>query len=135
MRAQVGIEYMFIFGFSLLVVGLLWLYANSNVENTSWDVQLAYAKSALDNIVEVANTVYVQGPPSQVTIYPNFPDNVEAVYFANTTITLELLWQGNTLRNISASGIANLTGSLSASPGQHKIMVRALSTGINLTEA
>lgn len=131
---QVGLEYMFIFAFSLVIIGVLWFYANYNVENTKWDVQLTYAKSALDNIVEVSNTIYVQGPPAQVYIYPNFPDSINAMYVNGTKVTMELIWRGDVLRNISAESISNMTGSLSKYPGQHKILVKATHAGVNLTE-
>ncbi len=134
-KAQVGLEYMFIFAFSLVAVGMLWTYSTLNIENTKWDLQLATAKSSLDIMTEIVDTTYVQGPPSQVYVYPNFPDNMQNVYVANNSITIELLWKGDTLRNLSATSIANITGNISTAPGTHKILVKAIGTYVQITEA
>lgn len=127
-------EYLFIFAFSLLTVALLLVYSTSNVENTKWDLQLANAKNALDIITDVADTSYVQGPPTQLYVYPNFPDNVQNVYIENNTITMELLWEGDTLRNLSATTITNMTGNLSTAQGRHKILVKVLGNFVYIQE-
>lgn len=134
-KAQVGLEYMVIFGFSLIIVGILWIYASSNVENTRWDLQLAYAQSALGKIAEVADVAYVQGPPSQFYIYPNFPDNVAGMHISNSTIAMELVWKEGIRRNITATAIANMTGSISNAPGTHRILVKAFAGYVNISDA
>ena len=133
-KAQVGLEYMLVFGFSLVIVAILWTYSSYNVENTKWDLQIAYAKSALDKIVDVSDVAYVQGPPSQFYIYPNFPDNVNRVYISGNTIEMELLWRDGILRNISATSLGNLIGNISTAPGQHKLLVKALNNSVQFSE-
>ncbi len=134
-KAQAGMEYMLIFGFSLIIVAVLWTYSSYNVENTRWDLQLAYAQSALDKIVEVADVAHAQGPPSQFYIYPNFPDNVMNVHINGNSITMELLWKGDILRNITAASLANITGSISTAQGSHRLLVKSLGASVQISEA
>lgn len=134
MRAQVGMEYMLIFAFSLIIVSILWVYSGYNVQATRWDLQVAYAESALDKIVNIADVAYVQGPPSQFYIYPNFPEGVSNVHVNGNTISIELLWKESTLRNITATSIANLTGNVSNAQGSHKILVKAFNNYVQVSE-
>jgi uncharacterized protein (UPF0333 family) len=134
-KAQVGMEYMLIFGFSLIIIAILWTYSSSNIESTRWDLQVAYAKSAVDKIVDVADVAYVQGPPAQFYVYPNFPDNANNVYISGKTISIELLWNNGILRNISATSLANLTGSISNAQSGRKILVKPLSNSVQISEA
>ena len=55
MRGQVGLEYLLMFGVSLAIVGLVWVYASSEIETTKWELQVAYAKDAINRITEVAD--------------------------------------------------------------------------------
>ena len=135
MKAQAGIEYMIIFGFSLVLVGVLWVYSNANVESTRWDLQVAYAESALDSITEVSSSAYVQGPPARFFVYPNFPDNVQQIYISGSTISMELLWTpAGIKRNITATSIANMTGNISTVKGSHRVLVKSMGTYVDISE-
>ncbi len=133
MKAQVSMEYIIIFGFSLIAVGILWALSSSNIEDTRWELQFAYAKNALDKIVQTADIAYVQGDPTQIYINVDFPDNVHSVYIQGSQVTMELRWKGF-LRNVSASSVANLTGYISPAQGRHTLRVKAGQT-INVTES
>ena len=133
-KAQSGLEYTIIFGFSLFIVSILWAYSGSNIENTKWDLQIAYAKSSLDKIVQAADVAYVQGPPAQLYIYPNFPDNVNRIYVNGHTVSLELLWKNTLLRNITASSLANITANVSTVQGTHKLLVKAFGNSVQISE-
>lgn len=133
-KGQAGLEYMLIFAFSLLIVGLLWIYSGTNVQDTRWDLQLAYARSSVNKITEVSDVAFVQGPPSQFFIYPTFPDNIRNIYISENTITLELLWKDDILRNVSSTTFANITGNVSTAAGQHRILVKAYQNYVDVTE-
>jgi uncharacterized protein (UPF0333 family) len=133
-KAQTGLEYIFIFGFSLLIISVLWIISAADVSSTRWDLQVASAASALSKISDAADAAYIQGPPAQFYIYPAFPDNVNAVYISSNAVTMELVWKEGILRNITSETIANLTGSLTRAHGTHKILVRAGGGFVNITE-
>jgi uncharacterized protein (UPF0333 family) len=123
-KAQASMEYMVLFGFSLLIVSIFWLNTSSNLEDAEWELQLAYAKNAVEKIIMASDIAYVQGPPAQAYVNADFPENINAVYIDNNTISIELKWKGF-LRNVTGYGIANMTGSINPGPGRHKILVTA----------
>lgn len=124
MKAQSAAEYMMIFGFSLVLLSILWAYSSQNIDDARWDLESSYAKAALNRIAETAEIAYVQGPPSEFYIYPTFPDNIQNAYVSGTTLTLELRWKG-VLRNITAETTADVTGSLPTAPGAQRVHVLA----------
>ncbi len=133
-HGQAAMEYMMIFGFSLVILGILWIYSGSNINDTRWELQSSYAKSALNKISQTAELVYIQGPPSEFYIYPTFPDNVQSVYVSGDVLALELRWKGGILRNISVETSANVTGILSIAPGTHKVLVKSFIGFVNITD-
>ncbi|MCX6815978.1 MAG: hypothetical protein NT120_03955 [Candidatus Aenigmarchaeota archaeon] len=133
MRGQVALEYMLIFAFSLAALGILWYYSSANIDDARWDIQLAYAKSAMSKIAEVSELSYLQGPPAQFYVYPNFPDNVKNVYITANSITFEMKWKA-ILRNVSLETVANIAGSLGNYQGVHKILVKALDGSVQISE-
>jgi uncharacterized protein (UPF0333 family) len=134
MKAQIGMEYILMFGISLLIAGLIWIYASSEINTTKWDMQMAYAKDAVNRITEMADMMYIQGIPAQSYISPVFPDNIKNAYVSGTTVTLELLWKEDILRNISADASVNLTGNLIATPGTHRILIRTNNTNVEIRD-
>jgi hypothetical protein len=134
MKAQSGMEYAMIFGFSLIILTVLWSYSSSNIEDTRWDLQVAYARSALNKIAEISDIVYVQGEPSGFYIYPNFPDNVGHAYVGTNSLTLELRWKNGVLRNITVDTAANLTGTISNAGGTHKLYIGANGSLVQISE-
>jgi uncharacterized protein (UPF0333 family) len=134
MKAQIGMEYILMFSISLTIAGLIWIYASSDIETTKWDLQMAYAKDAVNRITETADMMYIQGPPAQSYINPVFPDNIKNTYLSGNTVTLELLWKEGILRNISADASVNLTGNLVAAPGTHRILIRANNTNVEIRD-
>jgi len=135
MKSQVSLEYVVIVAFGILVAGMLWIYANSNIEANRWDVQVAYAKNSVNQIANAADSVYLQGAPAKVYVYPNFPDNVGNVDISINTITIQLVWGDGSLRNITATTISNLTGNLSSAYGTHRIVVQAVGSAVRIEEA
>lgn len=133
-KAQIGMEYIIMFGFSLIIAGLIWIYASSDIEEAKWDLQEAYANDAISTITGVADMVYVQGSPAQIYITPTFPENIRNVYIIQDTIVLEMLWKGNILVNLSGRAGVNLTGNISPTPGKHRILVRANNSNVEIRD-
>lgn len=134
MKAQASMEYIFLFGFSLILVGVLWAAAGSNVEDAKWDLNVGYAKNSLNKIIQTADSVYVQGIPSKTYITVEMPDNANAVYIEGNSVSIELWWKGF-LRNVTAYSIANLTGGMNAASGKHRILVSATTNNVDIQEA
>src|SRR3989344_8478050 len=124
-KAQVAIEYIIIFSIGLLIVGLLWVFISEESQRTSYEVQLAYSKNALNKITDTANIIAIQGPPAQTYINPLFPDNIQNVYITGNEVIFEITYK-NIVNNLSESSIVNLTGSLSPTPGSKRILIKAI---------
>lgn len=133
MKAQAGMEYMLMFAFSLVIAGLIWIYANSNVQGTDIELQIAQTKNIVNKITETVDIAYIEGYPSQFYIYTNFPKNVKStsIYANNISIVLEI---GNFITNITAETIGNMTGSLLTHPGTHKILIKAINGRVEIID-
>jgi uncharacterized protein (UPF0333 family) len=134
MKGQASMEYMLLFSLTLLIVGILWVISNGNIDNTQWELHLANVKNALEKIVHNADIVYLQGPPARVYIDVYLPETVEAIYIEGTSVTMEMKWRG-TLRNITDYSIANLTGVVTPLVGRQRILIRAGTPLVNITDA
>jgi len=132
MKAQTGMEYIIMFGFSLLILSAIWIGINYRTSATDIELQTAYAQNAVDKMAEASDSVYVQGYPARVTIRVVFPKNVESAYLSGNEIILTLNRQGS-LVNISATAMAPLFGNLSAYRGIHTILIKAEDGQVNVT--
>jgi len=133
-KAQVAIEYIIIFGIGLLIVGLLWVFVSEESQRTSYEVQLAYTKNALNKIVDTSDIIAIQGPPAQTYINPYFPENIENIYIQGNEVIFEITYR-DIVNNISAESIVNLTGSLPATPGSKRILVKAVNNYVEISNA
>jgi len=134
MKAQIGMEYILIFGISLLIAGLIWVYASSDLNETKWELQMSYAKDAVNRITEMADMIYIQGPPAQSYFEVVFPDSIRNTYISENIVTLELLWKEGILRNISDAASVNISGTLKATQGTHRIMIIANTTKVEIKD-
>ena len=133
-KAQVAIEYIIIFGIGLLMVGLLWVFVSEESQRTSYEVQLAYTKNALNKIVDTADIIAIQGPPAQTYINPYFPENIQNIYIQGNEVIFEIAY-GDIVNNLSSTSIINLTGSLSSTPGSKRILIKAVNNYVEISNA
>ena len=134
LKAQVAIEYIVIFGIGLLIVGLLWVFVSEESQRTSYEVQLAYTKNALNKIVDTADIIAIQGPPAQTYINPYFPENVQNIYIQGNEVIFEITYR-DIVNNLSDESIVNLTGSLSATQGSKRILIKAVGNYVEISNA
>lgn len=132
MKAQTGMEYIIMFGFSLLILSAIWIGINYRTSSTEIELQTAYAQNAVDKIAEASDSVYVQGYPARVTIRVVFPKNVESAYLSGNEVTVILNRQGS-LVNISATSMAPLFGNLTAYEGIHTVLIKSDDGQVNVT--
>ena len=134
LKAQVAIEYIVIFGIGLLIVGLLWGFVSEESQRTSYEGQLAYTKNALNKITDTANIIAIQGPPAQTYINPYFPENVQNIYIQGNEVIFEITYR-DIVNNLSDESIVNLTGSLSATQGSKRILIKAVGNYVEISNA
>ncbi len=132
-KAQAAIEYMMIFSVQLVIIGLLWTMAGGESERAKFEVQTTYAKNAINRISDTSNFIAIQGPPAQTYISALFPENLQNIFIAGDTITFEMRYN-DFANNLSVKSSANLTGSLSAFPGTHRILIKSVNSSVDIRD-
>ncbi|MFH1750778.1 MAG: hypothetical protein ABH863_03810 [Candidatus Micrarchaeota archaeon] len=132
-KGQAAMEYMVMLGFAIAIILPLWLYVNSSIGNTKAELDMTYAKVAVNKVKDAADSVYVQGAPASIYLDIDMPDNIESTSVSGREIQINL----NTAAGISeiyAVSIANLQGSLPTRSGRVRVLVKAESNFVNITE-
>ncbi len=133
MRAQSALEYLILLGISLAVLVPLWLYVSSQVGTTRQDLQVTYARLAVDKIADAADLVYVQGPPSQISVVVTLPDNIISTRVDSKEILLQLSTPGGA-SDVYAVTLGNVSGAIPTRPGPIRLLVKSEGTYVNITE-
>ncbi|MEK6843336.1 MAG: hypothetical protein AABY04_02520 [Candidatus Micrarchaeota archaeon] len=126
-------EYMVMLGFALAIVLPLWLYVNTTIGESKQSLDVTYAKVAVNKIRDAADSVYVQGAPAQIPLVLDMPDNIASTSISGREVQIKLYSQdGQT--DIYAVTLSNLQGSLPIRSGRIRILVKAETNFINITE-
>ncbi|MBI5224670.1 hypothetical protein HY989_02275 [Candidatus Micrarchaeota archaeon] len=133
LKGQAAMEYMVMLGFALAIVLPLWLYVNTTIGESKQNLDVTYAKVAVNKIRDAADSVYVQGPPAQVPLVLDMPDNIASTSINGREIQIKLYSQdGQT--DIYAVAQSSLQGTLPTRSGRISILVKAESNFVNITE-
>lgn len=132
-KGQAAMEYMVMLGFALAIVLPLWLYVNTTIGESKQSLDVTYAKVAVNKIRDAADSVYVQGAPAQIPLVLDMPDNIASTSISGREVQIKLYSQdGQT--DIYAVTLSNLQGSLPIRSGRIRILVKAETNFINITE-
>jgi len=132
-RGQSAVEYALIVGIALLILIPLWININNSVGVTRIELQSSYALHAVSRLKAAADSVYVQGEPAKFTVIVTFPEGTESVGISDYEISIRMRNAAGTSDAI-ATTLGPLTGSLSATPGAHRVTVRMNGTNVLITE-
>lgn len=130
-------EYMVMLGFAIAIILPLWLYVNSSLSDTKGELDVTYARVAVNKIKDAADSVYVQGPPASIYLDLDMPDNIESTSVGNDPSGREVLIKLNTAGGVSqiyAVTIGNVTGSLPTRLGRIRVLIKAETNFVNITE-
>jgi len=132
-KAQVALEYLFIVGFSfvlLVPVIVLFYTQQASLED---EVVGAQARKVMDELVAGIDTVYYLGPPSKQTLKLRFPEGVTAVTIQDNVIIFDIQ-TASTEYELPGYAAANITGTIEPFSGVHVLTVTALENSVNVTE-
>ncbi len=132
-RAQAAMEYMLMVGLAILIVVPLWFYVNDQVGKTQEEMQLTYARVAVNKIRDAADAVYIQGPPARTYLELNFPDNIRATSVGSREILMKMATPGG-LTDVYAVTIGEVQGSLTTRAGLVRVLVKSEGSYVNVTE-
>ncbi|MFH0970980.1 MAG: hypothetical protein V1835_00280 [Candidatus Micrarchaeota archaeon] len=132
-KAQAAMEYMIMLGFALAIILPLWLYVNASLSNTNQDLDATYARSAVNKVRDAADSVFVQGPPAQMYLEVEMPHSVLSTSVSGKEVMIVLDAPGGN-SEVYAVTLANVSGELPARQGRVRILVKAETNFVNITE-
>jgi len=130
-KAQVSMEYILITAFSLLVIMPLIVLFFDYSQTYNADITSNQANNVMDELLNSAETGHYLGEPSQKTLSLYFPNNIEAINFADGYFSMSIRSKGN-IYTIYRTAPINFTGNLSNSYGVHVLKIRAVNNTINI---
>lgn len=134
-RGQAGVEYTVMFGLSLAILLVVWIYVGMVNEDFRQDLRVGFAKQTALRLADAANAVLVQGPPARIYVDVDTPEGLTYAYpdgNASCTVSevlLRLAAQQGMSTDVPASLVANVTGDISFlvnNPGPKRLWVEAL---------
>jgi hypothetical protein len=132
-KGQVSMEYLIIFGIAFaMTLPLVIIYA-TQTGNMQADVTQIQIYKTASKISDYAEQVYYMGEPSQRTLYIDFPKGINAVTIEGKMIIFNVTTTDLTYSVVKET-TANLTGTINHFEGQHKIIFKAQSNMVNITE-
>ena len=134
MKAQVSVEYLIIVSFAIMVLIPYILYLNDLSQSYSESNKLTVAKNSVDKLGQTVDWVFSQGEGAKTRIDVLVPEGVESIEFIGRTIS----WKVRTSAGVSDVyyiAVANVTGSMSTSPGYRNVLVQAFRDGVNVSSS
>jgi hypothetical protein len=126
-------EYLIVFGIAfMMTLPLIIIYA-TQTGNVQADITNIQAYKAASKINDYAEQVYYMGPPTQRTLYIDFPAGINSVTIAGNMITLNVTTADRNYQVITESN-ANLSGSIANFEGEHVIVFQAQQGHVNISE-
>jgi uncharacterized protein (UPF0333 family) len=123
-KLQAAFEYLVIVSIVLVFMIPIWAYVTSTQRDTSTELALTYAKNTANQIADVSNLVYSQGPPAKIRINVYIPYGVDNITILNSTIRFRLNVDSG-ITDIFAFSTAQLNGTLPKKQGYYWIEVEA----------
>lgn len=132
-KGQSAFEYAIIVGIALLLLLPLWVSINNSLGATKTELQSSYARHAVSKLKGAADSVYVQGQPAKFTMLVTLPEGVENVTVSGNEISMRLATPSG-ISDIVATTIGPVQGSITTSPGAHRVVVTSQGGIVNVTE-
>ena len=123
-KSQISVEYMFVMGFAALMTVPLLLIYYSYTADSGDTVASAQALQISRKIVDLSESVYYLGKPSQTTLKVNFPDKIKSVNLSGREVVFKISTSKGEAEVVQVSSV-NMSGSLPTSPGMHIITIKA----------
>ncbi|MBR9678526.1 MAG: hypothetical protein GOU97_04520 [Nanoarchaeota archaeon] len=126
-RAQVGMEYLVLISFFLLVVTPLFYFASDRSQKTT---NLREIQMTVDKLENAINTVYADGHPAQREILVLIPKliNSSGTYLNGSTVNYAINF-GDRTTDVFADTATCLEGTVPVDPGYYRIIIKALENG------
>ncbi len=132
-KAQVSMEYLLVFGFTmLLIVPLITVYI-SQQENIQTDVAVAQAERAIREIISTSEELYYMGVGSQKTVSINMPPRIIGVVIGENYVLFDMRGRSGAI-TVSQSTRANINGSIDTYEGKHTLVFKNVGDRVEISE-
>lgn len=132
-KAQSSMEFLLVTGFALIILTSIMLVAYFNVSTFGEDVTAAQIQKVGNQIIDGANAVYYNGPPSKKTLTLYFPELIKNIEIANQSVVFTVQGSGGPYQYVVYAA-GNLNGTLRPFPGIHKVTIEAQDGVVNITD-
>ena len=129
-RGQVGLEYLVLVSFLLVIIGFVFSYALTSYQMNS---DVANMKAAVDSLASSANQVYALGPGNVMYAQVVLSENIQSYSLSGKTVSYTSLVMGSSTEFFSGAK-PSLEGSLPISSGRHIIKVESLENSVKFSE-
>jgi uncharacterized protein (UPF0333 family) len=132
-KGQVSMEYLIIFAIAFAMTLPLIIIYSKQTGNMQADVAQIQIYKTASKISDYAEQVYYMGEPSQRTLYIDFPQGVNSVTINGNLIIFNVTTTDLTYDVVKETS-ANLTGTIKSFEGQHRIVFKAESNLVNISD-
>ena len=132
MKAQVSVEYLLIIGFvAIITIPLIVLYYNYTADSSD-EIVISQITQIARKIVDIAESVYFLGKPSQTTIKVYMPRQVKGASLDSREVLFNVSAKSGVSEIVQVSSV-NLTGNLPTGQGIYTITFKAGDAYVNIS--
>lgn len=132
-KAQISMEYLIVFGIAFaMTLPLIIIYA-TQTNNIQADISNVQVYKTASKISDYAEQVYYMGEPSQRTLIIDFPKGINSVTVIGHNISFNVTTSGLTYVVLKET-TANVTGSVKSFEGPHKLVFKAESNVVTISD-
>lgn len=132
-NGQVSMEFMMLMGFVVFLSIPMFLFYQTYSNDAKYELSQNQARNIGTKIVDIAESVYYLGEPSQSTIKITMPDGIYDVVISPKEIDFQFNHKGN-ISNIWVESNVNLTGEISHTPGKKRILIKSIGDEVNISD-
>ncbi len=126
---QVSIEYLLVTGFSFMLIAPLFIVFYTQSDAIRADLTEAQAHSAALALVESAQRVYYQGPPSRETVSITIPKDIQNITIYNDSVVFRVITPQQ-YDLLVPSPVPLVPESLNSTAGPTDVRVDATASGV-----
>ena len=127
MKAQIGVEYIFLFAVvlsAMIPITIYFLDISESSMKTSKSIE------TLNSVASAADNLYYLGG-GKTTLFLEFPEDIVSYYVGNRTLILTIEIYGET-GDAVATTVTNITGDLTTVKGTHTVTLEYVNKSIVL---
>jgi len=133
MKAQSGIEYMIIIGFVSLAITLVLVAAYFYINMSKDKIRENQVEVLANKIISSSESVFFAGEPSQVTIIIYVPQGISNIELSGYDLLISASTSAGIAKRAFTSKVP-LEGTISSSEGSKKLLIKALSNEVMISQ-